>query len=83
VGIAERRQIVRAHLPQVDVSDAHGPRVQRVEPAEHVQQCALADAGRPHHRDHLSLFDDEIEVAQDRHLARADRIALADAARFD
>ena len=53
-----------------------------IESAEHVQQRALADAGRADDRDHLARLDRQIEIAQHGQRLTADRIALDDAAGF-
>ena len=67
--VAERRELVRLHRPEIDVADPHRiPPSIAVETAEHVQQRALADARRADDRDHLARLDDQIELPQHRHL---------------
>ena len=44
-----------------------------IEPAEHVQQRALADAGRADNRHHLAGLDRQVEIAQHGQRRAADR----------
>ena len=39
-------------------------RVHPIEPAQQMQQRALADAGRADHRDHFAALDRQIQIAQ-------------------
>ena len=59
------------------------PFVGPIEPAQDVQQRALADAGRADNRHHLARLDLQIEIAQHGQRRPADRVALDDSARFE
>ncbi len=64
VAVAERHARLVAHLIDARLADADLAGIERVEAAEHVQQRALADAGRPDNGQHLAGLDGEIEPAQ-------------------
>ena len=63
--------------------DPHLARGRRVEPAEKVQQRALARAGRADDRDPLSGADGEIDALQHRHFERPAAVRLGESAAFD
>ena len=84
VPVAERRQLVGRHAREVGVADRARAGVERVEPAEHVQQRALADAGRADDRDHLAPFDASATArAAPAAGAVPTDVALVDAGGFD
>ena len=58
------------------------PDVGAIEPAQQVQQRALADAARADDGDHLPALDDQIEVAEHVDVLRADAVALVEARRL-
>ena len=54
-----------------------------IQPAQQVQERALADARRADDRDHLARVDLQIEIAEHDERASGDVVALHDAAGFD
>ena len=81
VTVAEGDERVARHRAEVRVADANRSAVDRVEPAEDVQQRALADARGADDRHHLARLDEEIEAAQHRQRRRPHGVALVDAGR--
>src|SRR5262245_50563998 len=76
--VAEGRQRVGLHRREILIANPDAAAVDRVESAEDVQQRALPHARRAHDRDHLTLFDDEVEAAQHLQPGRAHDVALVD-----
>src|SRR5687767_2608398 len=70
--VVQRRDAV---LPHRDVAAING-----VEPAQHMQQRAFADAGRAHDRNHLAFFDGQLEIAQHVQPAIGDGVVLVEPA---
>ena len=64
VAVAKRHELRVGQIPQRAVGDPDAAGVDRVEPAQHVQQRALADARGADDGDHLALLDRDVEVAQ-------------------
>jgi hypothetical protein len=80
--VAERDHVGVAHRGQLEAVQGDAALIDTIQSAKHVQQGALADAGRADDRDHLSRLDRQIEIAQHGQRLTADRIALDDAAGF-
>src|SRR5437762_6524473 len=78
--VPERDPLRVRQFGQVDVANRDGAAVRMVEPAEHVQQGALADAGRPDNRHHLPRAHVEVEALKDGQRSVANRVALHDPA---
>ena len=64
VAVAKGHARFVVHGGNVVLTDTDLSTVDRVEPAEHVQQGALPHARRAHDRDHLALLDGEVQIAQ-------------------
>ena len=67
------------HRRQIDVADPHRPAVDRIEPAEHVQQRALPDARRADDRDHLARSTEPDAQTRREHRSSSPRLDDADA----
>ena len=80
VAVPEPHARLVVHRADVGVADAHRAGIERVESAEHVQQRALADAGRADDRDHLAGSTVSSRSAQHRQRARRVAIGLDEAA---
>ena len=83
VAVAKRHELRVGQIPQRAAGDPDAAGVDRVEPAQHVQQRALADARGADDGDHLALLDRHVEVAQHAHRRAGRLIALGEAADFD
>ena len=76
--VAEADQGVVRQRAEVAPVDDHRAAVGPIEPAEQVQQGALADAAGAHHGHHLAGFDRQLQVAQDVDVVGADAVALVE-----
>ncbi len=65
---------------QVRVADHDRACVRAIQPAEHVQERALADSRRADNRHHLAGLDHQVEIAKNQQFPAADRISFSDAA---
>ena len=72
---------LRRHAADLGVADHDRPRIAAVEPAQQMEQRALSNTRRTHHRDHLALLDGKIQIAQDVETLVADEVALVDVLR--
>ena len=78
VAVAELDQRRTEHDGQHGIRDMYRSGVRPVEPAEQVQQCALADARRSDNRQHLAFRDLEIQIAKHVNTLAADNVGLVE-----
>jgi hypothetical protein len=76
VSVAELDQIRIAYRRERAPRHLDDARVGAIETAKQMQQRALADARRAHDREHLALFDREIQVAKHVDALRAEDVEL-------
>ena len=81
--VAERDHRLVREAAELDLVDADRARVGRVEPAQDVQQRALADARRSDDGHHLAALEREIEILEHGQARAADGVALREAGDVD
>src|SRR5262249_36246375 len=78
VAVAELHQRVVVERGEVGVGEMNRPRVGAVQPAQQMQQRALADAGRTDDRHHLSMRDAKIQISEHVNVLGSDTIRLVE-----
>jgi hypothetical protein len=77
VPVPEPHPRIVVHRPDVCVADANRSGIEGIESPEHVQQRALADAGRTDDGDHLTRLHGQGEIGKDGQRSRGTAVGLA------
>jgi hypothetical protein len=71
------------HRGQLPALHAKGPRRRGIQPADQVEEGALAGAGWPHDGEELPLLDIQVNACEDFHLHLSENECLGEASRLD
>ncbi len=76
-------EVVVRHLGDYIASYLDLTALDRIKPRQAVEQRGLPRSARPHHRDHFTLFNADVDTIQCSHFHVARTVDLRDAARLD